>query len=102
MSIDLLIVNDDLVLSGIGEPALISSTACVSQDLRHMLRENGYLVSLIGERNPVTIVATTKSIELEMEEDARIYPGSAEVAFTNDTLLCTARTVDNDEIKVML
>lgn len=98
INIDLLIQDDDLVLSSIGEPALTKDADCIAQDLRHMIREKGYAVQLVAERNPVTIAATKKRIELEMEEDRRIYPGTARVELINESLICTAKTLDGDSI----
>lgn len=100
--IDLRIENDDFVLSSMGEPALISAAACVAQDLKHMIREKGYAFSMVGERNEVNIATLCTQIEIEMENDSRIYPGTAVVSMQSDKLTCTARTLDNEVIEVAL
>lgn len=99
-SVDLLIQDDDLVISGVGEPLLVSSFNCVAQDIRHMIREKGYVVRMVGERSPLSILSLTKEIELEIEDDSRIYPGTARVELSGETLICTAKTIDGNAIAV--
>lgn len=101
-SIDLLIENDDLSLSGGGEPLLASYADCVAQDLRHMIREKGFAIQMVGERNPVTLAAAAKTIELEIENDTRIYPGTASVALNDEVLTCVAKTITGELVEVSL
>ena len=100
--IDLRIENDDLVLNSNGEPELVTGVECIAQDLVHMLREKGYAFSLIGERNQVNINTVCLGIEIEMENDSRIYPGTANAELIGGELICTARTLDNESVKVSL
>ncbi|MBJ7536947.1 DUF2590 family protein [Marinomonas transparens] len=99
-SIDLLIQDDDIVLSDIGEPLLVEGVNCVAQDLRHMIREKAYAWRMIGERNKTTIAALCTDIELEMENDERIYPGTASVSLSGESLICEAQTVDGERVVV--
>jgi hypothetical protein len=93
-STDLRITNDDIVLDSLGQPQTVSGAACVSQDLRHMLRERGYLVQLIGERNPNTKANIIKKMELDAEEDRRVMPGSVVVTVgDNGRVSVTGQTV---------
>lgn len=101
-SIDLLIEDDDFVLSGVGEPELTSLADCVAQDLRHMIREKGYAILMVGERNLVSLAAVAKEIELEIENDSRIYPGTASVELDGEVLTCVAQTIDGEYIEVSL
>lgn len=101
-SIDLSIIDDDLVLNQLGEPELRAEADCIAQDLRHMLRERGYAFSMIGERNQVTLSTLATQIEIEMENDTRIYPGTAKVALVGEVLSCSARTLNNEAIEVTL
>lgn len=101
-SIDLLIEDDDLVLSSVSEPELTSLADCVAQDLRHMIREKGYAILMVGERNPVSLMAAAKVIELEIENDSRIYPGTASVELDNNVLTCVAQTIEGEYIEVSL
>lgn len=99
-SIDLLIQDDDIVLSSIGEPLLVEGVNCVAQDIRHMIREKGYAWRMIGERNKTTINALCTEIEIEMENDERIYPGTANVTLSGESLICEAQTIDSERLVV--
>jgi len=101
-TIDIRIENDDFVLSSMGEPTLTTESNCIAQDLKHMIREKGYAFSMVGERNGVNIATLCTRIEIEIENDARIYPGTAAVSMQGVNLTCTARTLDNDAIEVAL
>ena len=99
-SIDLLIQDDDIVLSSIGEPLLVEGVNCVAQDIRHMIREKGYAWRMIGERNQTTINALCTEVEIEMENDERIYPGTANVTLSGESLICEAQTVEGERLVV--
>jgi hypothetical protein len=99
-SIDLLIQDDDIVLSSIGEPLLVEGVNCVAQDLRHMIREKAYAWKMIGERNKTTIAALCTEIEIEVENDERIYPGTASVSLSGEKLICEAQTVEGERFVV--
>jgi len=101
-SIDLSIIEDDLVLNQLGEAELRKEAECIAQDLRHMLREMGYAFSMIGERSAAKLAALSTQIEIEMENDSRIYPGTAKVAILGEVLTCSARTLNNEAIEVTL
>jgi len=101
-SIDLLIQDDDIVLSSIGEPELTRGVNCVAQDIRHMIREKGYAWRLIGERNQTKVSALCTSIELDIENDDRIYPGTANVYLSGEKLICAAQTVADEEVVITI
>ncbi|WP_417790761.1 DUF2590 family protein [Terasakiella pusilla] len=97
-SIDLLIADLDLSLNDRGEPHYVVGVACVEQDIKHMLIEEGYLTMLIGERDKARISMIQTDIENAIEDDARIEAGSASVTFTNGVVICAAETVDAEQI----
>jgi hypothetical protein len=99
-SIDLLIQDDDMVFSSIGEPLLVTGVDCVAQDIRHMIREKGYAWRMIGERNQTTIKVLCTEIEKAVENDDRIYPGTASVSLSGEKLICEAQTVDSERFVV--
>ncbi len=99
-SIDLLIQDDDFVLSSIGEPQLVEGVNCVAQDIRHMIREKAYAFKMIGERNPTTISELCTDIEIDMENDERIYPGTASATLSGESLICEAQTVEGERLTV--
>lgn len=102
MSFDLLIINDDLCLDGYKEPELTKTTAgTVAQDIRHMIRERGYAIRLVADRHPASRRALLKQLELEIEEDLRIMPGTAKVTEISDAeIFCSAQTETGDTVSV--
>lgn len=94
-NIDLFITDDDLTLSSTGEPYLVSGRLAIAQDIKHMIREKGYAVRMIGERSTDLRQHYMKLIEIEMEEDRRLIPGTAKVTEENiNTLMVTANTIE--------
>ena len=90
--IDLLITDDDLTLAA-GEPRLATNKDCIEQDIRHMIREHGLAVQMIANRNSVEIAYLAQRIEIEMEKDVRLVPGTAQVTQLNTgVFLATADT----------
>lgn len=97
-SIDLLIADLDLSLNNRGEPHYVEGVACVAQDIKHMLIEEGYLTMLIGERSKARISMILTNIENAIEDDARIEAGSAHVSMTHEVVICRADTLDAEKI----
>ncbi len=92
--VDLLIENDDLVLDSIGIPQLVTGRACISQDIKNMIREKGYLVQMVGERDKSKRAVILANIEQEVEADLRIKPGTARVTeLTPETFVIAAETL---------
>ena len=94
---DLKISADDLVFGADGEPEMLTSLAVVAQDLRNRLRSSGLLADLVAQDG--SQAAALAAIVFEVEEDARIRPGTARAALEADgTLRITARTLDGGEL----
>lgn len=104
MSIDLRIVDDDLSLNTYAEPELThNNTATVAQDIRHMIRERGYAVQLVAEMGVQPRAILMKRIEIEIEEDQRIQPGTAAVSYAgNGIYLCRAETAAGEAISIQV
>ena len=100
--IDLLITEDDLTLTA-GEPRLATDKDCIEQDIRHMIREHGLAVQMIANRNSVEIAYLAQRIEIEMEKDVRLVPGTAQVTqVTTGVFLATANTQQFGRLNVEL
>ncbi len=101
-NIDLLIIGDDLALNAVGEPALTATeTGCIAQDLRHMIRERGYAIQAVADNNPVTRANLMTIIELQVEEDRRIRPGTANVMYLgNGQFNCSAETETGESVSI--
>ncbi|GLP98693.1 hypothetical protein GCM10007891_05470 [Methylophaga thalassica] len=91
--VDLLIVDDDVVLDAAGEPQLIYDKACITQDIKHMVRDSGLLVEMIGERSSSKIQEKMLKLVLFIETDERLIPGTVAITRTDtETFFITATT----------
>jgi hypothetical protein len=74
---DLSLVSGDLAFGADGEPLFLTDANAIAQDVKHRLLEAGLLVDLIAD--DAGAVSVHRSIVAEVEEDTRIYPGTAAV-----------------------
>ena len=99
--IDLLIAGNDLVLDPSNQPLLVQDRASIAQDIAHMIRDSGLLVSLVAERDPLRQRDCRQQMELLVEADERLVPGTARVLpEAPGTYLVTATTVKFGHVKV--
>ena len=82
INIDLNIINGDLSLDAALTPIQLTETQVISQDVKHRILESGLLVQLVGLRNNNAIAMILTEIELVVEQDERITPGTIEVIRT--------------------
>lgn len=101
--LDILISGDSIALDNFGLPLTVDGRASIAQDIKHMVRETGLLVEMIGERNAQKIKRNMVRIEQAVENDARIRPGTARMTrLNNDTFFITARTMKYGDLEVYL
>lgn len=83
--IDLLLDEDtfDLTLDEAGEPQLVEQRSTVGQDAKDMILDKFFAVEMIGQRSRIERAALRNDIALELEEDRRIKPGTAEIVETS-------------------
>lgn len=79
---DLKIEDDDLKRDENNQAVLVWDRDSIAQDIKHMIRETGLLVDMIGERNPERRRLLLQKITIEVERDERIVPGT--VTITDD------------------
>ncbi|WP_299940111.1 DUF2590 family protein [uncultured Microbulbifer sp.] len=100
---DLLIINNDIALDGIGVPMGISDRPSIAQDIKHMIRESGLLVELVGERQNDQWALNLSRLEKLVESDTRIQPGTAKLTrLEEETVLVSAKTVEYQDIEFIL
>lgn len=75
--IDLRITQDDITLDVGGNPTLLHDRASIAQDIIHMIRERGYLTAMIANRDARARRALMVRITMDVDNDARIIPGTA-------------------------
>jgi len=101
--VDLLIAGNDLVLDPSHQPLLIDGRASIAQDIAHMIRDSGLLVTLIAERDPLRQRDCLQQLELKVEADERLVPGTARVLQQRPGMyLVTATTVKYGHLTVTL
>lgn len=74
--VDLAIVDDDLVLGESNSPHRTTQRSVIAQDIRHLIRESGLHLQLVGLRNRWKIAQILTQIELLVETDDRLMPGT--------------------------
>ena len=101
--IDLLISGNDLVLDPSRQPLLIDDRASIAQDIAHMIRESGLLVTLVAERSKLRQRDCIQQLELLVEADQRLVPGTALINQVQiGQYLVTAKTLKFGDIEVTL
>ena len=101
--IDLLIIDNDLSLDPSRQPLLIEDRASIAQDIAHMIRESGLLVTLVAERSRLRQRDCIQQLELLVEADARLVPGTALINQVQPgQYLVTAKTLKFGDIEVTL
>jgi len=99
--VDLLIASNDLVLDPSHQPLLIDDQACIAQDIAHMIRDSGLLVTLVAERDPLRQRDCRQQMELLVEADERLVPGTVRIVpQAPGIFLITATTVKFGHVKV--
>ncbi|CZF83215.1 MULTISPECIES: DUF2590 family protein [Grimontia] len=73
---DILIKNGDVVLDDGRNPVLIQDAQVIAQDIKHAIIESGLAVALIGDTSPSGRADIKKQIELLVEEETRLVPGT--------------------------
>jgi hypothetical protein len=93
--VDLHIENNDLKLDAGGEPTLLDNRARIAQDIKHLIRESGLLVEVLGERDPAQVAVNVLRLEQMIDEDVRLVPGTVTIERQGVGLFfVTAETVD--------
>ena len=85
--IDLNIVEEDLLLDAFRHAGQLSNADVVAQDIKHRIIESGLLPPLIKQRNPDAIANVLTELELLVEQDSRIVPGTVSINAFNTGLI---------------
>lgn len=77
------------------EPELINTRASIAQDVKHMLLESGLVTRLLAQRNAALRNDVYTAMELLIETDVRLVPGSIVIDARNEArILVTATTYE--------
>ncbi|EJG1637674.1 DUF2590 family protein [Vibrio alginolyticus] len=98
---DILIENGDVVLDAGRNPILIQDRAVIAQDIKHAIIESNLAVDLIAERSPSKKADIRTRLELLVEEDVRLVPGTVRLDEpTKGTIYVFADTMDFGELQL--
>ena len=101
--IDLLITDNDLTLDPSNQPLLVEDRASIAQDIGHMIRESGLLVTLVAERDRFRRADCIQQLELLVEADVRLVPGTVQIKKKKKgRYLLAAKTVEFGSVEVVL
>ncbi|MEI9743579.1 DUF2590 family protein [Enterobacter ludwigii] len=97
---DLLITPaGDFTLDSGNEPVICRDLDSIGQDIRHAIIESGLATQLVAERSPTLRDDLMTQIELLVEDDERLIPGTIVVnqeAMTRITITAKAYGFDDD------
>lgn len=77
--IDLWIDGEDISLDSGKQPILCNNRLSIAQDIKHALLESGLVTALIGERSAVLRSDIFLQMQLLIEEDERLIPGTIQI-----------------------
>lgn len=96
---DLFIEKGALALDQLPQPELINTRASIAQDVKHMLLESGLVTKLLAQRSPALRNDVYTAMELLIETDTRLVPGTIEIDANNEQqILITATTYEFGDI----
>ncbi|WP_067042851.1 DUF2590 family protein [Moritella sp. JT01] len=87
MHVDLNIVDGDFVFNSSLSAGKLSAAKVIGQDVKHRIIESGLLVKLVKQRNINGIAPVLTDLELEVEQDDRLKPGTILISYNSDKTL---------------
>jgi len=100
--IDLHIVDGDFVFNDSLSEELLQESNVIAQDVKHRIIESGILVKLVKLRNVNGISQILTELELEVEKDDRLKPGTIFVNYnTDNTLTIEAQTREYGTVQLV-
>ena len=79
---DLLIHNGDVVLDSGHNPVFVTDRAMIAQDIVHSILDAGLAHKLVADRGSGVVNDVKTQIELLVEDDQRIMPGTIVITET--------------------
>ncbi|MGF1761355.1 DUF2590 family protein [Photobacterium sagamiensis] len=100
---DLLIEDGDVVLDAGRNPVLIQDRAVIAQDIKYAIIESNLAVHLVAERSPSKKADIRTKLELLVEEDVRLVPGTVRLEEPKEgTIYIFAKTINFGDLTVEL
>ena len=101
--VDVLVENGAWVLDAGSQPRMTADRHSIGQDIQHRLMESGLASKLIGERSATLRADVQTEIELQVEGDVRLIPGTIYVTEeAPDRILIRAITYEYGPLEITL
>ncbi|PCH95338.1 MAG: hypothetical protein COB83_08840 [Gammaproteobacteria bacterium] len=101
VNIDLNIVDRDLSLDSLLSPEQLTKANVIAQDIKHRLLESGLPFLLVAQRNQNNIDMVLTEVELVVEQDNRLVPGTIQVFYGPEkSIIVNADTKEYGKPKV--
>ncbi|EUD09688.1 DUF2590 family protein [Providencia alcalifaciens] len=98
---DLLITNQNFTLNSGNEPELCHNRRSITQDVAHRIIESGLATQLVAERSPTLRADIRTQMEILVESDERLIPGTIVIdEESTKRLWITADTYDFGRISL--
>lgn len=98
---DMLIEDGDVVLDAGRNPVMIQDRAVIAQDIKHAIIESNLAVELVAERSPSKKADIRTQLELLVEEDTRLVPGTIRLEEPKEGVIYVfAKTIDFGELNL--
>ncbi|MEX9891296.1 DUF2590 family protein [Providencia rettgeri] len=92
---DLLITDRNFTLNSGNEPELCNNRRSITQDVAHSIIESGLATQLVAERSPTLRADIRTQMEILVESDERLVPGTIVIdEESTKRLWITAETYD--------
>lgn len=99
--VDLNVVDRDLSLDSLLSPEQLTKADVIGQDIKHRLLESGLPFLLVGQRNKNSIGMVLTEVELVVEQDDRLVPGTIQVFYGPEkNIVVNADTKEYRQLKV--
>ncbi|GIU12912.1 DUF2590 family protein [Shewanella sp. MBTL60-007] len=89
---DLLIVDGALSLDVGAQPNLTVTRKSIAQDVKHMLMESGLVTKLLAQRSATLRADVYTEMELLIETDTRLVPGTIELDVRSTKVIAITAT----------
>lgn len=94
---DILIDDRDVVPDPAGIPEYVTHRPTITQDIVHMIMETGLLIDLVGERSAPKWDSNMAKIEMLVEQDVRVIPGTVVIDYKDrSNIVLYARSIAGD------
>jgi hypothetical protein len=101
--VDIRVEGGAWLLDDGSQPRYTADRHSIGQDIAHSIMESGLARKLLGERSPTQRADVMTEIELLVEVDVRLVPGTIELTEVHSgTIALTAQTYDFGLIEVTL